>query len=122
MIYNGQLIYSPEYIIGLAREQRRNLTETEQIMWEELRNKQLHGFRFRCQHPIYRYISDFYCHKAMVAIEIDGDIHKIRHDYDMYRDQVLENIGIITLRFSNKEVLSNMDRVITKIEKVLLKQ
>ena len=58
----------------------------------------------------------------MVAIEIDGDIHKIWHDYDMYRDQVLENIGISTLRFSNKEVLSNMDRVITKIEKVLLKQ
>ncbi|HPB82722.1 MAG TPA: DUF559 domain-containing protein, partial [Spirochaetota bacterium] len=75
MLYDGKKIITPKYVIELAREQRRNLTDTELLIWSKLKNKQLHGFRFRCQHPLYRYILDFFCHKAMLAIEIDGGIH-----------------------------------------------
>jgi very-short-patch-repair endonuclease len=85
MIYNGQKIDTPKYVIELAREQRIKLTLSEQLIWSKLRNKQLHGYRFRCQHPIYRYILDFYCHEALLAIEIDGDIHKYQKEYDNYR-------------------------------------
>ncbi len=122
MLYNGQIIDTPEYIVQLAREQRLKLTQSEQLLWLRLRNKQLHGYRFRCQHPIYRYILDFYCHKAMVAIEIDGDIHQYQKSYDKYRDDFLASIGIITLRFSDKEVLNNTDNVISQIGEILLKQ
>jgi len=122
MLYSGQKINTPKYVIELAREQRKNLTETEQLMWSKLRNKQLHGYRFRCQHPIYRYILDFYCHKAMLAIEIDGDIHNFRKEYDNYRDEFVEYIGITTLRFSSHEVFNNIEYVVNQIEDVLLKQ
>jgi len=122
MLYNGQIIDTPEYVVYLAREQRLKLTQSEKLLWSRLRNKQLHGYRFRCQHPIYRYILDFYCHKAMIAIEIDGGIHQHQKSYDKYRDDFLASIGIITLRFSDKEVLNNTDNVIDQIGEKLLKQ
>ena len=122
MIYNGQKIDTPKYVIELAREQRIKLTLSEQLIWSKLRNKQLHGYRFRCQHPIYRYILDFYCHEALLAIEIDGDIHKYQKEYDNYRDDFIANIGITTLRFSADEVINSIDSVLEQIAYILLKQ
>jgi len=122
MLYSGQKINTPGYVIELAREQRINLTESEQLLWLKLRNKQLHGFRFRCQHPIYRYILDFYCHKARLAIEIDGAIHKYQTGYDNYRDEFIKSIGITTMRFSTDEVIDNIENVINQIGDVLLKR
>lgn len=54
---------------------RKNETETEKILWENLRDNQLQGFKFRRQHPISLYIADFYCHKLKLIIEIDGGYH-----------------------------------------------
>jgi len=71
---------------------------------------------------LYRYILDFYCHKAMLAVEIDGDVHKYRKSYDNYRDDFIASIGVTTLRFSDKEVLNNIDNVIDQIGYILLKQ
>ena len=122
MLYNGQIINTPSYVIELARQQRQNLTASERVLWSQLRNKHLNGYRFRCQHPIFRYILDFYCHQAALAIEIDGDIHKERIDYDNYRDEYLKSIGITTLRFSVKEVMLNNTTVIDKIQAVLLQR
>ena len=121
MLFNGQKIDTPKYVIKLAREQRDSLTRSEQLMWSRLSNRQLHGFRFRCQHPVCRYILDFYCHRAMLAIEIDGDIHKYRKEYDNYRDEFLSGIGITTLRFSADEVMNNIENVIERIGSILLK-
>jgi len=87
-------IKTPKYVIELARQMRCNLTPSEKIMWEYLRNKRLDGNRFRSQHPIHRYILDFYCPCKFLAIEIDGDIHKLRKDDDEYRDEYLKSIGI----------------------------
>jgi len=122
MLYNGIKVNTPKYVIELARQNRQNrqnLTVSEQTIWSQLRNKQLNDYKFRCQHPIYRYILDFYCHKAYLAIEIDGNIHKERVDYDSYRDKFLEDIGITTLRFSVEEVMSKNSSVINKILTVL---
>ncbi|HRX16102.1 MAG TPA: DUF559 domain-containing protein [Spirochaetota bacterium] len=122
MLYNETKVNTPKYVIEFARQNRQNLTVSEQKIWSQLRNKQLNGYKFRCQHPISRYILDFYCHKAYLAIEIDGDIHKKRVDYDNYRDKFLESIGITTLRFSVEEVMSNNCTVINKILTSLLKK
>ena len=115
----SQKIRSPKYIIELAREMRKNLTPTEKVLWQELQNKKLNGYKFRNQHPIFRYILDFYCHKCLLAIEIDGDIHKLRKDYDVYRDRYLESIGIKTIRFNNEEIFGNINEVLRIIIKEL---
>jgi very-short-patch-repair endonuclease len=113
-------VRSPKYVIELAREMRVNLTTPEKILWEELKTKKLEGYRFRIQHPIHRYILDFYCHEKKLAIEIDGEIHKSRKDYDEYRDEYLESAGITTLRFKNEDVVSNINHVLSEIKRYLI--
>jgi very-short-patch-repair endonuclease len=71
-------ITTPDYIIQLARDLRNNLTPGERVLWDRLKGKQVAGYKFRCQHPIYRYILDFYCDEKLLAVELDGDIHKER--------------------------------------------
>ncbi len=112
-------IRSPKYIIELARKMRMNLTIPEEILWNELKTKKMEGFRFRIQHPIHRYILDFYCHEKKFAVEIDGDVHKHRKDYDDYRDEYLKSAGITTLRFKNEDVINNIDYVLSEIRKYL---
>jgi very-short-patch-repair endonuclease len=112
-------IRSPKYVIELAREMRVHLTETEKILWEELRNKKIDGKRFRIQHPIHRYILDFYCHEKKLAVEVDGDVHKNRKDYDEFRDEFLKSIGIITLRVTNEDVANDINYVLSEIRKGL---
>ena len=119
MLYNGQVIDTPQYVIDIARELRQNLTQSEKLLWEKIRNKQLDGYRFRCQHPVYRYVLDFYCHEAMLAVEIDGDVHEKREEYDQYRGELLQHIGIRTLRFTNKEVISNVEEILNTIHSIL---
>jgi very-short-patch-repair endonuclease len=99
---------------------RNSLTDAERTLWTQLKGKQVLGCKFRCQHPIYRYILDFYCHDKKLAIEIDGNIHKIRKDYDEYRDNFIKSLGIRTLRFDNSEVIQDVDSVLVKIKAELL--
>jgi very-short-patch-repair endonuclease len=111
---------TPDYVVQLARDLRNNLTDSERLLWERLKSKQVDGCKFRCQHPVYRYILDFYCHEKLLAIEIDGDAHKDRKDYDEYRDDFLKSMGVLTLRFSNHDVMQDIDAVICKIKAELL--
>jgi len=66
--------YNPE-LKSLAKELRRNMTLSEVLLWNELRKKQMLGFDFDRQRPIYNFIVDFYCKELSLAIEIDGDTH-----------------------------------------------
>lgn len=111
---------SPRYVIELARDLRKNPTPAEGVLWEELKEKKLEGFKFRNQHPVYRYILDFYCHEKKLAIEVDGDIHKKRPDYDEFRDEFLKSMGITTLRFQNKDVIDSILGVLQTIRKALI--
>ncbi len=120
MLYNNQKITTLPYVIALAREQRMHLTESEKILWFYLQNKKLDGFRFRCQHPVYRYILDFYCHEVQLAIEVDGRIHHQQKDYDEYRDTFLKNIGITTIRFDAEDVINNTSHIVNEILKTIL--
>ena len=106
-----------------ARILRENMTEPEKKLWERLSKNQIEGLKFRRQHPILFYIADFYCHALHLIIEIDGGYHdtieqKVKDDE---RTEHLKSNGITLIRFSNEEVLNNMDGVIEEIIRVIHK-
>ena len=87
------------------------MTEAERILWQQLRKRQLLGFKFRRQHPMGRYIIDFACTDAQLVIEVDGGQHSEQRDYDATRTDWLNNQGYTVLRFWNNEILANMEGV-----------
>jgi very-short-patch-repair endonuclease len=100
----------------LAKELRRNMTLSEVLLWNELKQKQMLGCDFDRQRPIGNFIVDFYCKELSLAIEIDGDTHIYRYDYDDERQSSLEKLGIHFLRFEDIEVKKNMNNVLRVIE------
>ncbi len=103
------------------RKLRNNPTEAEKNLCPFLRKRQMLGFKFRRQYGIDAFVLDFYCPKVRLAIEIDGEIHRSRevNRYDKERQQYLEQFGISFLRFSNREVLENVETVLKMIEEKL---
>jgi very-short-patch-repair endonuclease len=104
---------SPE-LFRLARGMRNHPTKAEGILWEQLRKYRSSGIIFRRQHPIDFYISDFYCHKLKLVIEVDGEIHTDYNvqEYDDNRSGELERFGILVIRFSNEEIINDLEHVI----------
>jgi very-short-patch-repair endonuclease len=102
-----------------ARLLRQNQTPAEQHLWNALRNKQLMGLRFRRQHPVGRFILDFYCPAQKLVIEVDGGIHDLQQDHDAKRTQEIERYGYRVLRFRNEEVLENLEWVLESIVKAI---
>jgi very-short-patch-repair endonuclease len=100
-----------------ALELRNNMTTAEKLLWNELRKKEILNARFKSQHPIGIFIADFYCHKYKLVIEVDGEIHMNEDvmEYDDGRSHDIEKLGIKILRFSNKEIIDNIDIVIKRI-------
>jgi very-short-patch-repair endonuclease len=100
-----------------SRELRSSMTDAEIALWVKLRRKQLHGLQFYRQKPLGKFIVDFYCPAAQLVIDIDGGQHyrddgRIR---DGLRDSYLESLGLRVLRFSNLDVLNNVESVIAAI-------
>jgi very-short-patch-repair endonuclease len=98
-----------------ARDLRKSMTRAENILWDNLRKRKIKGMYFRRQHPYGMYIIDFYCDKANLAIEIDGDIHQFKKSYDKERTEYLESSGLTVIRFSNEDVENRLDQVLDKI-------
>ena len=98
-----------------AREIRREMTPAERVLWKHLRGSQMHGLRFRHQQVIYGYIADFYCHPAGLVIEIDGPIHEQQVEYDAERQTIIELNDLRVLRFTNDQVLNDLDTVLSQI-------
>ncbi len=95
-----------------ARENRKNPTSAEKKLWyEALRNKRLDNLKFTRQKPLGEYIVDFYCAELMLAIEIDGDTHAEQEEYDKNRTENLNKYGIEVVRYTNSEVLNNLEGV-----------
>lgn len=107
---------TPSYVIELAKDMRKNMTEAEETLWSAINKRQINGLKFRRQHPIYRYVLDFYCYKKQLAIEVDGEVHKKHKDNDTYRDEFLKSIGIRTIRLRNAEIINNLNSVVEKIK------
>lgn len=104
----------PEEIKANARAMRKNPTETERILWEQLRNRKLDGAKFRRQQPFKGFILDFYSEQHKLCIEVDGEIHreKEQSQYDSSRDECLKEFGIKTLRFTNEQIQANLNEVL----------
>jgi len=114
-------------ITQMVRELRKNETLAEKIFWELVRNRQIKGKKFRRQYPItfewndkIRYfVADFYCHECKLIIEIDGGIHELQKDYDILRTNIINHFGIKVIRFSNDEVLNEIDNLDFKLKGLL---
>ncbi len=108
-------------LFGNARSMRKEKTEAEDRLWQALRNKQIENYKFRRQHPIGQFIADFYCHEKRFIIEVDGGYHteKEQRTYDAARTQIINEFGIKVIRFTNKEVLKDLQGVLKKITKTL---
>ncbi len=100
----------------LARRLRATPTDAELRLWSLLRRGELGGFRFRRQHPMGRYVVDFFCAEAKLIIEIDGGQHD---GEDTARQNWLEARGYRVVRFWNNEVLGNTDGVLERILEAL---
>ena len=107
-----------------AEQLRDNMTPAEKKLWNVLSNKKINGFRFKNQHPVSKFIVDFYCHKAKLVIEIDGSIHdnKEQADYDIGRTYEIESFGLPLIRFTNNQIENNFEKVIKEIANRLLEQ
>ena len=105
-------------IFEKAKALRNNMTAGEQKLWDELKVNKIKGYRFKAQHPISKYIADFYCHKAKLVIEIDGNIHDNEDikERDEGRTFEIENFGLKVIRFTNNHVLNNIEEVINEIK------
>jgi very-short-patch-repair endonuclease len=110
-----------------AKELRSCMTDSEKLLWRELRNRKLSGYKFLRQHPIvYKsnyeglnyFIADFYCAWKKTVIELDGPIHETTAEYDEFRDSEMEFLGIHVLRLKNDELI-NMEETLQKIENYL---
>ncbi len=112
--YNGKLK-------DHSRKLRKNMTDSERVIWLKIRCKQLKGYQFYRQKIIGNYIVDFYCPKAQLVIEIDGGQHYIAEgaQKDRLRDNYMRGVGLRVLRFSDREVFANLNEVIEEIWKNL---
>ena len=122
---------SPNIILGQkinrnkllqAKVFRRQQTEAESVLWQQLRRNQVSGLHFRCQQIIDGFIVDIFCHKARLIVELDGDIHVNQLEHDAERQSILESRGLRFLKFANGVVLSDVTGVIETIANVCKKQ
>ncbi len=106
-----------EMLRAYARENRKNATLAEQYLWEHLRKGAL-GVDFLRQHIIGDYIADFVSRHDGLIIEVDGGYHAERKqaEADSIREQDLEQMGYHVMRFTNEEVLNDIDHVLQQIE------
>ncbi len=107
--------------VGLSRILRRNQTDAEKRLWKVLRNRALSGAKFRRQFPIDRYILDFYSPEYRLCIEADGGQHYTDESskQDEARTKLLASSGIQVIRFSDRDILTNIEGVCAVIQKAL---
>ena len=107
-------------LFEFAKTLRQNSTEAEKLLRQKIKNKQVGDLKFRRQHPLDKYIADFYCHEKKLVIELDGNIHdaKEKKEDDFNRTYVLNEFGITVLRFRNEEIKNEMAFVIEEIKKI----
>jgi len=123
--------YAPGYLTGnsyaihirvqLAKSNRKDSTEAERILWECLRNRKLTE-KFRRQHPVGNYIPDFACLEKRLIIEVDGEYHSTKEqiELDEMRSFELEQKHLFkVMRFTNEEVLTDIENVLRRIKIVL---
>ena len=105
--------------VARARELRRTNTDAEALLWRYLRNRGVHGCKFTRQEPIGSHIADFACRTRKLAIELDGRHHDSQQAHDRARTETLRSLGYRVVRFSNVDVLANVEGVVAEIGRLL---
>ena len=110
-------------IFKLAKKLRKLETEAEKQLWSRLNKNQIIGLQFRRQHPINRFIADFYCPKIKLIIEVDGSIHELPEyqSHDIGRSEVLNDFGITVIRFTNEQIIEKTDSTVEEIKTICKK-
>jgi very-short-patch-repair endonuclease len=90
-----------------ARDLRATMSKPEVYLWTKLSRART-GFKFNRQKPLGPYIADFYCHKALLVVEIDGEIHRNHIDHDRARDTWMRERGIEVLRIPARDVFADL--------------
>jgi len=111
-----------------CRKLRAKQTNSENQIWEFVRNRNLLGKKFLRQHPIFYdllgresfFVCDFYSHELKLVIEIDGQIHNYYKEDDRQRDMIMHLLGLNVLRFKNEEIENSSSNVIKKIQNYIL--
>jgi very-short-patch-repair endonuclease len=121
MIRRKIIPYDPK-LKELARQLRNDSTKTEIFLWLKLKGKQMYGYDFHRQKPIDNYILDFFCYELMLGIEVDGYSHQFLEVYnkDGIKEKRMNQLGISVLRFSDEQVLKDMEHVIRVIENYII--
>jgi very-short-patch-repair endonuclease len=104
----------PQTLVSRARAMRKEMPLAEVLLWNRLRGDQL-GVRFRRQHRVGPYIADFFAHAVKLVVEADGDSHAEREEYDGKRTYWMNRKGLRVLRFTNEDVIKNLDAVMQSI-------
>lgn len=101
----------------LAAYLRNQMTPSENLLWHHLRNSST-GYKFRPQHPIWRFVVDFYCHEVKLVVEVDGSIHDLENIRlnDEDREKILSDFGLKIIRFSNEQVCDHIGFVVDQIQ------
>jgi very-short-patch-repair endonuclease len=95
----------------------------EILLWKRLRNREIFKTKFRKQHYIEMFIVDISCHEFKLEIEVDGEVHynEELNEYDSNRTAELNKFELKVIRFTNNEVIYNIDSVITRLLGVITK-
>jgi very-short-patch-repair endonuclease len=98
------------------------MTGPELVFWTAVRDRKLKGYKFRRQYSTGRYVIDFYCPKMRLGIEIDGDSHfyNDQQQYDAVRKEYIDALGITVLRYTNDDIMKNLNGVLEDVSKYLL--
>jgi very-short-patch-repair endonuclease len=103
-----------------ANTLRKEMTKAEACLWKYvLRARQMKGYEFRRQRPVLNYIADFMCKDLRLVIEVDGITHDNKLERDNRRDDTLRQAGFHVFRFTDEEVLTNIEGVMRAIEKII---
>jgi cyclase len=113
---NMALIFNQREDKALRRTLRKGQTETEELLWQELRGSRL-GIKFRRQFGVGAYVVDFYAPRVRLVVEIDGSIHELKEirQKDIKRQKDIEGLGLRFIRFTNDEITGNMEAVLRTI-------
>ncbi len=114
--------YRYRSIKWVGRILRRNMTNSEKILWQAIRKRRIDGLKFLRQHPIGVSVVDFYCHEKRLAIEIDGGYHLDSdiQERDAHRQELIELHGIQVFRCTAEEVENNLEAVLTKLRMLVV--
>ncbi|MEX0988169.1 MAG: endonuclease domain-containing protein [Bacteroidales bacterium] len=104
-----------------AKQLRSDATKAEEVLWERLRNRSFMNLKFRRQHPLHKFVVDFYCHELKLIVEADGGYHNEPEQFklDKSRTAELENLGYTVTRFTNREIIDGVDAVLSELEDVV---